>query len=332
MTRETKVGLLAGMALILLIGILVSDHLSVGQKNPASGMGNFGSDSQLAPPTGSTDVPARVEQVQVEPVERPTIPLPGEVISNRPPAHEQPQQDNTAPTPVPSGTQVVQRQGDEQQKRPGLALPPRIPSASRKWHTVRPGENLSGISRTYYGHDGLWRVIQKANPDTIGREGEVREGARIAIPDLEPADALGKNWNKRPDAGDGASRRAGTITVEPGQTLGELAQVYLGSSAFASRLFEANRHVLKDPDTLSVGMVLRLPARQAIVRRTMTPVVGEGPATYTVQPGDTLSSIAEELLGKSSQWRRLYQANRRAIRAPDALTPGTKLTIPKDEI
>jgi len=41
MTRETKVGLLAGTALILLIGILVSDHLSVGPTQPADRMVDF---------------------------------------------------------------------------------------------------------------------------------------------------------------------------------------------------------------------------------------------------------------------------------------------------
>ncbi len=330
MTRETKVGLLAGMALILLIGILVSDHLSVGQKDPASGLGDFAADGQLAPQTRQTDPPARVEPVQDDHVERGTIRLPEEVIVERSPSREQPQQAEDAPTPASSGAQVVRRPAREQQQ--GLVLPSRMPSASRKWHTVRSGETLIGITRIYYGQDGLWPVIQKANPDTIGREGEIREGARIAIPELEATNALGDSRNKRPEAGEGAARRAGTITVKSGQTLGELAQIYLGSSAYANLLFEANRNILKDPDTLRVGMVLRLPARPQIVRRTAAPVAGENPATYTVQPGDTMSSIATELLGRSSQWRRLYQANRRAIRDPDVLSPGTRLTIPKDEI
>ena len=332
MTRETKVGLLAGMALILLIGILVSDHLSVGQKDPASGLGDFASENQLAPPTRSTDTPARLEPVQEQQVDRGTIHLPEEVIVERSPSREQPQQAEDAPTPASSGTQVVRRPAEEERQGLGLVLPSRMPSASRKWHTVRLGESLSGIARIYYGEDGLWTVIQKANPDTIGREGEVREGARIAIPELEATNALGDSRNNRPEAGEGAARRAGTITVKAGQTLGELAQIYLGSSAYANLLFEANRHILKDPDTLRVGMVLRLPARPQIVRRTVAPVAGENPATYTVQPGDTMSSIATEMLGKSSQWRRLYQANRRVIRDPDVLAPGTKLTIPRDEI
>lgn len=34
MTRETKVGLLVGMGIILLIGIVVSDHLSKVQQQP----------------------------------------------------------------------------------------------------------------------------------------------------------------------------------------------------------------------------------------------------------------------------------------------------------
>jgi len=46
MTRETKVGLLVGMGVILLIGIIVSDQLSHIQRQDASALTNFGSDSQ----------------------------------------------------------------------------------------------------------------------------------------------------------------------------------------------------------------------------------------------------------------------------------------------
>jgi len=66
-----------------------------------------------------------------------------------------------------------------------------------------------------------------------------------------------------------------------------------------------------------------------------SPVVAEPTAstaqatTYTVQPGDTLRSIAEEQYGDAEMWPKIYQANRDAIGPdPDNLVAGTTLTLP----
>jgi nucleoid-associated protein YgaU len=50
---------------------------------------------------------------------------------------------------------------------------------------------------------------------------------------------------------------------------------------------------------------------------------------YTVQPGDTLRSIAEEQYGDAEMWPKIYQANRDEIGSdPDNLVAGSTLTIP----
>lgn len=52
---------------------------------------------------------------------------------------------------------------------------------------------------------------------------------------------------------------------------------------------------------------------------------------YTVQPGDTLSKIAERFYGDGSEasWRKIYEANRNLIgNDPNQITPGMKLIIP----
>jgi nucleoid-associated protein YgaU len=51
--------------------------------------------------------------------------------------------------------------------------------------------------------------------------------------------------------------------------------------------------------------------------------------TYTVKPGDTLRSIAEEEYGDAGLWPKIYQANRDTIGPdPDNLVAGTTLTLP----
>lgn len=49
---------------------------------------------------------------------------------------------------------------------------------------------------------------------------------------------------------------------------------------------------------------------------------------YVVQPGDTLSRIAEKTYGRSSQWTRIYEANRDVIPNKNVLSPGTQLVLP----
>ncbi len=49
---------------------------------------------------------------------------------------------------------------------------------------------------------------------------------------------------------------------------------------------------------------------------------------YTVQRGDTLSSIAQRFYGSPGDWSRLYAANRSVLRNPDMIFPGQLLAIP----
>lgn len=48
--------------------------------------------------------------------------------------------------------------------------------------------------------------------------------------------------------------------------------------------------------------------------------------TYTVRPGDTLSSIAARLLGNANRWREIAKLN--DIRDPRNVKPGRKLKLP----
>jgi nucleoid-associated protein YgaU len=54
------------------------------------------------------------------------------------------------------------------------------------------------------------------------------------------------------------------------------------------------------------------------------------PRIYVVQKGDSLSKIAKQFYGNTSDWRRIYDANRDRIKDPDEIQPGWKLTIPED--
>jgi nucleoid-associated protein YgaU len=63
-----------------------------------------------------------------------------------------------------------------------------------------------------------------------------------------------------------------------------------------------------------------------------SPGAGAGATTYTVEPGDSLQSIADRFYGDPTQWQRIYDANRDAIGpSADQLKTGTQLKIPPKE-
>jgi NitT/TauT family transport system substrate-binding protein len=55
-----------------------------------------------------------------------------------------------------------------------------------------------------------------------------------------------------------------------------------------------------------------------------------GAVEYTIQAGDTLSELANRFYGKTFKWTRIYEANREAIKNPDYIYIGQKITIPSE--
>jgi len=51
---------------------------------------------------------------------------------------------------------------------------------------------------------------------------------------------------------------------------------------------------------------------------------------YTIEKGDTLSAVAKKYYGKSSEYPRIFEANREVIKNPDLIFVGQKIRIPLD--
>jgi LysM repeat protein len=103
--------------------------------------------------------------------------------------------------------------------------------------------------------------------------------------------------------------------VQQGDTLSGIA-AQLGVRGGWPALYAANRPLIgPDPNIINPGTVLVLPGHEGSVR-------------YTVTGGDTLSGIAAALAVRGG-WPALYAANRPLIGPdPDAIRPGTVLTVP----
>jgi len=62
---------------------------------------------------------------------------------------------------------------------------------------------------------------------------------------------------------------------------------------------------------------------------TQPAVVADSGKTYTVQSGDTLWKISEEIYGKGSNYMKIFEANTDLLEHPDRIFPGQVLKVPK---
>ena len=172
--------------------------------------------------------------------------------------------------------------------------------ATPRRHEVQAGESLSQIARRYYGRDSAWREIAKANPGRVDAEGNVRSGVTLIIPALDGMVPV---------------REVDGVRVAGGGAGGGSA----GSSSQATR---------------SAGGGGAAAASSAATRTTTAAAggtagsAGDGVRYHTVQRGEVLGTISQNLLGTSRRYREIVALNSDVIRDPDHVPAGTRLRIP----
>ncbi len=58
------------------------------------------------------------------------------------------------------------------------------------------------------------------------------------------------------------------------------------------------------------------------------PTPARAPGRYTVQSGDTLWKIADEVYGDGARYADIFAANRDLLESPDHILPGQELELP----
>ncbi|MDG2200015.1 MAG: LysM domain-containing protein [Phycisphaerales bacterium] len=127
-------------------------------------------------------------------------------------------------------------------------------------HVVREGETLNAISRLWYGDETSAAMLAIHN--NLPDPDRLVPGTRLIMPTInEPAiDTLvaAANIPPLPAAPPApAAPELDVYTVQPGDTLSQIAQKLLGTSRATPQLFELNRDVIGNMDALQVGMELR---------------------------------------------------------------------------
>jgi len=225
MTRENKVALVIGFALVLFVGILVSDHLSKAQTQRSANL--TPAINTLATTAGP---PARFVDLQA------TIPS---------------RQAQRAP-PVPEGLKA----------RPAPARAPRVEEpvvttpAPERTYEVRSGESLSTICQHVYGTAALTAALAAHNG--ISDPDRVWAGRRLSLP---AAHVLTGGTGTEAIPGDVETPpQWAAYRIKAGDSLSEIARQFMGTADRWRQLYELNRHAISDPDNIRVGTMLRVPS------------------------------------------------------------------------
>ena len=167
------------------------------------------------------------------------------------------------------------------------------------------------------------------NPDTIPSRGTVKPPTVAATRhDLETH--YGGAAEKRHH--DAAASHV--HVVQRGEWLWTLAERYLGDGARWHEIAKANPGI--DPNRLDVGQRLTIPAAghrsTDRLHHQSEPDGHRVPTTsgekVTVEAGDSLSTISEDLYGTQHQWPAIYRQNRAKISDPDLIDVGQQLQLP----
>ena len=225
MTRENKLALIVGFGLVLFVGILVSDHLSIARRQSAASLRPNSTAYAFQPARAETRWFSFGTSAPPEGTPGPGIPEPAEPLpvstTGHSPHHVVARGDTLQ--------RICQRHYGEASLATALASYNRLPDPDR----LTPQTRLLLPPR---------RVL-------------VAEHAVPAAPN--PGTAVSVIASARPVTSQ--EDRMGEYIVQPGDTLSEIAQQLLGSSRDTQRLFEMNRHVLRHVDDLREGDALRYP-------------------------------------------------------------------------
>ncbi len=282
-TRESKLALIIGFVLVLVVGVLVSDHFS--QANtmsldlqapedarviaPLADLGQREEqrlDSALDQAMGDRrDARAHASMPTTQPSKRSAGPV---MISKRSAGpvmiSNSSEAASKAKTRANPGSSILDRAMDHVQEielpraaqlapRATRANPRPLPETPLGRYEVVAGDTLIGIARRTLGDGRRWTEIHRLNADVLGPDAILKIGMELKLPRDARADGSQSNTTQR----SGASAK--TYTVVSGDTLGEISMKLLGTSRRADEIAEFNG--LESANDIRIGMTLKIPAR-----------------------------------------------------------------------
>lgn len=173
MPRDFKIGMMVG--LIMVVGIIIwlstRDSLSLQARRAQKHQALLHRQTQSNTNEASPVPGAATHRAEASGVQQDGAPLP-DVSAQSPPS---PEPTGTSATPSPAAAVSSQRNDALERERPKIK--------TTKFHIVRSGDTLSGISQQYYGTVREIKKIVDANPKVLKNPHRILPGMKLTIPD-----------------------------------------------------------------------------------------------------------------------------------------------------
>lgn len=288
MTREHKLALIVGFALVLAVAVLISDHFSGASRanggtiiaetpiRAGSGLdrGQVGGRevafdlpaARLIESTPTPDAPADAPINQLADNSGGGTSVLEHLANSVRTALDDLSNGHTPPSAIQ--TEVLEMGkplggGEQPANSPVSDIDPR----DLKRHNVQDKETLWSIAAKYYGDGKLYKELAAFNKGRVGDGGTVHPGVTLLIPTKSAL--LGGPANPSATPGtpsvtpktEPAKKPAGTreYTVKSGDTLGDIAKKELGSAKRWREIVDLNKDVISDPDNVAAGTKIKLP-------------------------------------------------------------------------
>jgi nucleoid-associated protein YgaU len=128
-------------------------------------------------------------------------------------------------------------------------------------HKVKPNDSLFKLSRKYYGDEAKWHKIYEVNRGNMSSPNALYIGQELLIPEITLAKKVTLSMEvplkKRQDSE--MSIKTIEHTIVPGDTLYHLARKYYDDSTMWRKIYEANEDTIEDESFLEKGQILIIP-------------------------------------------------------------------------
>ncbi len=324
MASETKVGLLAGLAFIVVFAVILANR---GQVDPLLSQKPLSTERHVI--LGEQSVPKDHYQARKTSVELPKEGFqPNHAVKARTDHSPDPDQrilgERATHRPQPAkktlpGTRNITFANQE--LSPQIAIANNQPRPQTRFQEIQPKTQIqSPVSDT----QAVAAKQPLANPLTLQQQ----------LPSqLEKPKVAGTKY-----------------VVLAGDTLYGIAGKHYakGGGNAVRAIVKANGDTLPNPDKLRVGTVLVLPKLSRNIKSKANPAASarnnqqkqepkrktntdQGFDWYQVKKGDRYASIAREKLGDVKRWREVFELNKDKFPNPDRIRDGVLIKIPKSK-
>lgn len=311
MTREHKLALILGFSVVLVVGVLISDHFSGAAVSELDNLSaHAGITSNESPPN---------QRSGSKPIERTHASAPVQA----------PQGDRM----IPGGFSIDGEQDTEiaMTRQPAFesSRDALLAEIQRSWNMTQDATPAVEMDRSA---DPPATRTELFSPVVITHALDTRPQAGRTGGAIPEPTSVTANKSLR-DPGFSSDTPTKSHRVAEDESLWSISEQHYGDGALYAKLAAFNSDRVGDDNSIRVGVMLRIPPRSALTgekpaprRATSEQSSGKALKTYTVAEGDTLGEIAQRLLGSSKRWTEIVKLN--GIDDPDVVPVGTTLKLP----